>query len=168
MHRALENLSSDAFALRYSFISNPIAVYRALQRSVDVENVRRALQSGEITEDTLRGFCASVLTDLEPGKRLPQELALAAIAVALESRATAFAEEYVLDLARLDRAEFPTAIRVARQVSRERMALPANRTKDFTLGEETLVSPAGDWCPAPTPREVAVGQSEQHFELEMS
>jgi len=167
MHHVLENLTSDAFALKYSFISNPIAVYRALQRSVDVENVRLALRSGEITEEILGAFCASVLAELQPGKRLPQELALAAIAVVLETRATSFAEEYVLDLARLDLAEFPTAIRVARQAYREQKGLPANKTKEFTLGDEELGLSQGEWCPAPHPREVAVGQSEQYFELEM-
>lgn len=165
-HSVLENLKTDAFTLKFSFISNPIAVHRALQRSVDVENIRLALGSGEITEATLRAFCASVLSELEPGKRLPQELAIAAIAVALETRATSFAEEYVLDLARLDLAELPIAIRVARQACRERMTLPANRTKVFTLDNEE--TSAGDWRPAPNPREVSVGQSEQRFELEMS
>lgn len=166
MHNVLQNLETDAFALKFSFISNPNAVHRALQRSVDVENIRLALRSGEITEETLRAFCASVLSELEFGRRLPHELALAAIAVVLETRPTSFAEEFVLDLARLDLSELPIAIRVAREACRERMVLPANKTRVFRLGDEE--TPTSEWCPAPNPREVSVGQSEQRFEFEMS
>lgn len=146
-HAVLDNLKTDAFALRFSFISNPLAVHRALQRSAHVESVRLALGSGEISEETLRTFCANVLRELEHGKRLPHELAIAAIAVALETRPTSFAEEYVLDLARLDLAELPIAIRVARKACRERMTLPGNKTKAFTLGTEWALQVIGGRLP---------------------
>lgn len=163
-HRALESLKTDNFALRFSFISNPSAVHRALQRSEDVENLRLALRNGEITEETLRAFSGNVLRELEHGKRLHHELALAAIAVALEIRPTPFAEEYVLDLARLELAELPIAIRVARKACQERLKLTGNTTKVFISANEE----GADWQRAPDPRQVMVGQSDQCFELEAS
>lgn len=165
-HRVLESLKTDEFAFRFSFISNPIAVHRTLQRSEDVENLRLALRNGEITEETLRAFSGTLLRELEHGKRFLHELAIAAIAVALETRPTPFAEEYTLDLARLDLAEMPIAIRVARKACQERLKLPANITKLFTLPNEEGLSDG--WLRAPDSRHVMVGQSKQSFELEPS
>ena len=86
--RVLENLKTGEFALRFSFISDPRAVHRALRRSKDVEKLRSALRAGEVTEEALRVFSAALLGDFECGKRFPHELALAATAVALETRPT--------------------------------------------------------------------------------
>lgn len=163
-HRVLEKLKSDEFVMKFSFISNPRAVHGALQRSEEVRDLRSALRSGEITDETLRSFTAELLSHLEEGRLFEHELALAAIAVALETRSTAFAEEYVLDLARLELAELPAAIRVAREACRERLKLPGNTTKVVTLSDEEVVP--GDWQVAGEDRRVAVGQSEENFELE--
>ncbi len=162
-HRVLESLKTDEFALRFSFISNPRAVHRAMQRSGDVEHLRLALRSGEVTEDTLRAFSADLLREMEYGKRFPHELALAAIGVALETWATAFAEEFILDLARLELAELPVAIRVAREACRERLRLPGNKTRVFVFAEDEGLPT--EWQTAPESRKVMVGQSEVCFEL---
>jgi hypothetical protein len=164
-HRVLGSLKTDEFAMGFSFISNPSAVHRALQRSKDVENLRLALRTGEITEETLRAFCASLLKDLEHGQRHHHEMAFAAIAVALETRPTPFAEEYVLDLARLELAELPIAIRVARKACQERLKLPGNKTKVFTLPHDDI-GPPDDWQTVAKCRQVIVGHSEHRFELE--
>jgi len=165
-HRVLESLKTDEFAFGFSFVSSPAAVHRALQRSEYVENLRLALNRGEITEETLRAFSASLLRNLEHGKRLQHELALAAIAVTLETRPTSFAEEYVLDLARLELAELPIAIRVARKACHERLKLTGNMVKAFTLANAK--SQYRDWQRAPDARQVMVGQLDQRIELEVS
>ena len=165
-HQVLEALKTDEFALRFSYISSPRAIHRALQRSKDVEMLQLALQTGEITEETLRGFSAALLRDLEYGRRFPHELAIAAIAVALEARPTPFAEEFVMDLARLELPELPIAIRVAREACRELLRLPSNKTKAFSIAREE--APIAEWQRAPDARRVMVSQSEVSFELEAS
>ena len=163
-HSALEHLKTDAFASQYSLLSNARAVHRALQRSSAVEHVRLALCRGEITEDTIRDFCAELLHRLDYGTRHPHEVALAALAVALESRSTAFAEEFDMDLARLELAEIPMAIRVARESCTVRLKLPANKTKMFTFpdGEPRPT----DWQTRSSPPPVRVGEAIGRFELE--
>jgi hypothetical protein len=163
-HSALENLRTDEFAARYSLLSSPRAVHRALQRSKAVEHVRLALCRGEITEDAIRDFTAELLRRLDYGRRHPHEFALAALAVALESRSTPFAEELVMDLARLELAEIPMAIRVARESCNERLNLPANKTKVFTLpdGEPRPTH----WQTGSSPPPVRVGEAIGRFELE--
>jgi hypothetical protein len=128
--------------------------------------LRSALQSGEVTEDTLRVFSATLLRDLEYGRRFPHELAIAAMAVALESRPTPFAEEFVMDLARLELPELPVAIRVARECCRELLRHPSTRTEVFSITEdETSIV---DWQWAPKARQVMVSHSEVTLELEAS
>ncbi len=159
----LENLKNDEFAIKFSFISNPRAIYLALCRSEYVTNLRSALRSGEVTEETIRVFSANLLRELEYGKRFPYELALAAIAVTLETRSTPFAEEFILDLASLNLSELSIAIRVAREACQERLKHPANKTKCFSIGEnEDLLT---EWQIAPESRPVAVGQSDEYFKF---
>ena len=165
-HSVLENLRSDRFAIEFSFISNPRALHRALQRSEDVEELRNALGSGVISEETIRVFSADLLKEFQQGKRLPNELALAAFAVAFEARLTPFAEEFVMDLAKLKLAELPIAIRVARHACQERLKLSDNKTKLFRIsGEDTVPK---DWQEAPEPQKVNIGQSSERFLLEAS
>ncbi len=165
-HKVLETLKTDEFAVRFSYISNPRAIHRALQRSEEVETLQLALRNGEITEEAIRGFSTALLRDLEYGQRFPNELAIAAIAVALESRPTSFAEEFVMDLARLELPELPIAIRVARGACQELLQLPGNKTKVFRIAEEEELT--ADWQWAPEARQVVVSQSEVSFELEAS
>lgn len=135
-HRVLEELKSDELELQLSFVSNPRAIHHALQRNSCVRKVRSAMNSGEVTEDTIRQFCAKLLRELRFGSRFEHEFALAAIAVALETRVTSFADEFILDLARLELAEMPVAIRVARVACQERLKLPANQTKLFSWSDQ--------------------------------
>ena len=53
-------------------------------------------------------------------RRLPNSLALAALAVILEHRATDFAEEFLHDLSRLRLSELSAAIYVARECLKNR------------------------------------------------
>ena len=113
-HPKLNVVTSDEFAVKLAFLSNARALHRRLQRSKEVEDIRKALSSGELTDDSIRRFVATLLRTLQPGQLFSHDLALAVIAVVLETRATAFAEEFLLELAGLEMAELPMAIRVAR------------------------------------------------------
>ena len=171
LHRLMTR-SSESFRFRcfspshdigsaFSFVSSPRAVHCALQRSDEVGKLRRALKSGEVTEEAIRVCIAELLSELETGRRLPHELAIAAITVALECRPSPFAEEFILDLARLKLAELPIAIRVARRASEEWLQLSGSKSKFFTLADpetsatelkltgiapEVLVDDEVEWC----------------------
>ncbi len=108
---------------------------RLLRRTSEVAAVRQALREGAITEDTIRGFVSILVQDLRIGQQLPHELALAALAVALETRPTDFVEEYLYDLSRLRLAELSMCIRVARECLKYRTAVAQNKTRNFSLVE---------------------------------
>jgi hypothetical protein len=55
------------------------------------------------------------MNDLRRGECFPHDLALAALAVALEYRPTPFAKEYLRDLSRLRLAEMSTSVRLAQE-----------------------------------------------------
>lgn len=165
-HSTLENLKSDEFACRFSFISNPRAVHRALQRSEDVKKLRSALGSGEVTERSLREFCADLLRDLKYGSRFPHEFAIAAMAVAIENWPTPFADEFITDLGKLELRELPIAIRVAREARREFLRLPGNKTKMVAFaGEGNIIT---EWQTVSNVHRVLVDKSEEVFALEAS
>jgi hypothetical protein len=73
-----------------------------------------------------------LMKDFRIGQHFEHEIAIAAMAVALEKRSTAFAEEFLVDLAKLRLAEMPLCIRVARECVKHRMAMTQNICKTFS------------------------------------
>lgn len=132
-HPALENLKSDQFVMEFGLIGNPVALHSALKSSAYVKEILTALSTGEIDDETIRGFVSVSLRDLKPGELFAYDLTLAAIAVAVESRATALADEYLLILAALKRPELPLAIRVARIALRAQSKVPGYRSATCSL-----------------------------------
>lgn len=128
----LEQLKSEGFALSIGFLSTPNAVRRFLARRNEVLAVKEALKQGAVTEAGIRRFVSSIVQGLQVGKRLPNELALTALAVVLETRPTDFAEEFLHDLSRLELAELSLCIRVARECLRHRTTIARNKTKAFS------------------------------------
>lgn len=124
--------------------------------------MKEGLRQEAITDNTLRNFVSSLLQDLRRGERFPHELAVAAIAVALEGRATDFADEFLHDLSRLELAEMSACIRVARECWKDRMQVTHTRSKSFRLaaGDGSLSSLAGG---SAISLRTDVGQSEQRF-----
>jgi len=131
--KLLDELFSDSFVMSLAVLSTPRALRRQLLRTNEVREIREALWQGAITEETLREFVSSLLVGLHVGERFKHELALAALAVLLERRPTEFAEEFLLDLAKLKLAEMPLCIRVARECLKHRMTITQNKAKDFRL-----------------------------------
>ena len=101
----LNRLKTDAFDCSIGFHHTPSAVRRRLLMSRDVRHLAAALRFGAITENMIRELVSSIMSEFSRGRRLPNDLALAAIAVVLELAPTDFAEEYLHDLARLKLAE---------------------------------------------------------------
>lgn len=151
----LETLLSDEFQIAVGFVGTPWAVHQVLSRTPQVHAIRQGLRQGAITEETIRRFVARVLSDLRRGERFAHELALAALAVALQTRPTDFAEEFLHDLSRLQLAEMSLCIRVARLCLVRRVSLTRATAKQFnagtaqegeSTGEERLPSDmAGGW-----------------------
>jgi hypothetical protein len=99
----LQKLLSDDFYMGVGVISSARALRRCLYQSETVDELRRAIAGGVITENAIEDFVNQLMKDFERGKRFPHELPLAAIAVAIEDRKTKFTEDYLLDLARLNK-----------------------------------------------------------------
>ncbi len=131
--RVLDQLTSDEFALSVGLLPTPSSLRRLLNRTKEVAEIRESLKQEAITDDTLRRFVSSLLQDFRRGERFVHELALAALAVAVERRPTDFAEEYLHDLARLQLGEISMAIRVARECLKHRIRVAETSSKRFRM-----------------------------------
>lgn len=121
MNTVLDDLLSVDFRLALGVVSSPAAMRRCLRRSPQVQRLIAAWRSGGVSEESIRRFVARLSREFVPGLQFHHELALAAIATALESTYSAFATEYLTDLARLKRtAAFHFAPRVADDCLRDR------------------------------------------------
>ena len=125
MHSLLEVLKTEEFLYHDSFLIElpPSPMRHVLQKSSFVQDINNAVKSGEITERDIREFAASIR--VERGKKSIDDLALAAVAVALEDIETDFAHEYINDLAALNVSEIVLSRYVAREVLKE-----TEKTKD--------------------------------------
>ena len=122
----LERLKTDDFQDEIGFLLPPVPLRRVLQHSFDVHRLQVALRFGEVKEREFRDFVREVMADFRVGESFRYQLTLAALAVAVERCDDSFAEEYLLDLARLVRPELSTSFRVARECLRVRYSLPKN------------------------------------------
>lgn len=129
----LEELAAEEFAIRLAFLSTPSALRACLRKTPEVNEVIQALGQGVITEEGIRAFVSVLLEDLRVGERLPHEIAIAALAVALETRPTNFAEEFLRDLSSLRLAEMGLAIRVANECRKRRVSIAQHTSRDFDL-----------------------------------
>jgi len=139
--KVLEQLKSEDFAVSVGFLSTAGALRRFLGRTSEVAAVRQSLREGAITENTIRGFVSALIESLRIGERLPHELALSALAVALETRPTDFADEFLRGLARLKLAELSLVIRVARECLKRRVTIAHRTAKSVDLADASEEMP---------------------------
>jgi hypothetical protein len=125
----LEALRSDEFHDGVGLVSMPSAVRRALLQSRVVRRLAAAIRYGWVDEKAIAAFVGEATGALQMGWRLPDDLALAALAVVLEFRQTPFAEEFLHDLARLKLVEMATSIAVAKECLINRYAMPLTQSK---------------------------------------
>jgi len=123
----LNRLLADEFEDAVGFVTFADALRSLLARRTEVSAIREALAGGLLTEDQIRAFVSSLVRRIRWGTKFAHENALAAIAVALEPRPTAFAEEFLGDLSRIQAAEFALCSRVARQVLERRAGMTRNQ-----------------------------------------
>lgn len=153
MANALDKLKSMDFLLTVSPITTASGFRRCLQKSPFVTELRQSLVRGEITEKYIRRFVSESMKDFQRNIQFPHEPALAAVAVALESRKTPFVEEFLNDLARLEINEMDVAPRVAGACLAAWSTLPSSehRTALFDSRRDYSQSVAGDWLRALNP-----------------
>lgn len=133
MNTLLHELVSEVFELEVGFLPPTRALRRRLQRIRRVKSITKAIRLGVISETDVRSFTEDVALNFQAGVVLHGEVALAALAVALETCPQDFAEEYLCDLARLKVSELGLAIRVAQECLTARLAQPKNAIRQFSF-----------------------------------
>jgi len=151
----LERLKTDYFNFSVGFHHSPAAVRLSVLKTRDVRHLAAALRFGAVTETMIRDFVSSIVSEFSKGRRLPNDLALAAIAVVLELRPTHFAEEYLHDLARLNLAEMRTSINVARECLKNKCSVPKHQAKSFTFPSNDRF-PTQNWVQVRRRRRISV------------
>lgn len=133
-HDSLAALSTEDFDVSVGPILQAEHLWRRLNQSIYVRRLREALNQGEVTDHDVGDFVSTQVSQFRSGERLNGELALAAIAVALESRWTTFADEYLNILSGLRLAELGSAPRVAAVSRRHREVRPSTYRREVRLG----------------------------------
>jgi len=125
----LRYLGTDEFSDGIGFVLPPAPLRRALQSSSHVRALESALRYGQVTDAEVQQFVSKLLMDLRPGEVFRHDITLAALAVAMEHWHHPFAEDYLLDLARVQRSEFRCSFRVARECLKARYAFPRTQVR---------------------------------------
>src|SRR5262245_37296775 len=105
----LSRLATDEFADTVGFFLPPGPFRHVLQQSLDVRRLAAALRYRQVTVEDIRGYVGHLLKEFRQDEIFRYDIALAALAVAMEHWSNSFAEEYLLDLARIQRHEFPVS-----------------------------------------------------------
>jgi hypothetical protein len=142
MSPLLHVLTTDDFTDGVGVVLPPSPLRHVLQRAPHVRRIGAALRYGQITEQDIRVFVAQLLREFKPGELFRHDIALAALAVAMEHCGDRFAEEYLIDLARVERPEFRAAYRVARECLKARYAFPQTQVRmaRYPSGAKTSTS----------------------------
>ena len=138
MHKLLNDLTSIDFYVSLGSVSSAHALRRCLRRTNQVEQLELALRRNVVTEENIRAFVAELMRHFKRGKQFPHEIALAVVAVCLEARYTDFADEFLLELAKLDAyAEFALSPKVAKicRTAWGAVISPTDRTEQVILAE---------------------------------
>jgi hypothetical protein len=126
----LRQLLEPDFAVSLGVTTSPHAIRRALAGSPIVRDVRQAVRGGIITEADLREFVDEISAGFQKGVRFPYEAAIAALAFVLETRKTEFADEFLIDLARLRRfSEFQFAPQVGALCRQKWRQVPTTQSR---------------------------------------
>lgn len=144
----LEQLKRDDFYDSIGIAESPVRLRYVLKKLSVVRSIAEALSSGELTEKKIREFVSTILQKFVAGRRIPDGLALAAIAVVLEPRATTFAHEYLNDLAKLQLSELNIPILVAKECLRNKRSLPLNQNREHVYQEGSVPSRFMESMPA--------------------
>jgi hypothetical protein len=127
----LRNISSYEFVRSVGLVLSGKLVRRVLQRHEEVQTLARALDIGTVTTQNVEDFVRNEVGLIQRGVPLESDLAIAALAVALESSPSVFARRFITDLASLNIMEMRVSISVARECLRAMERYAATFAKDF-------------------------------------
>lgn len=113
MRTVLDSLLTNEFEDAIFGVASPSALRVVLAKSREVKEIRTAAFCGSLGEDEIERFIDTLLLDFRRGERFRGDLALAALAVVLETVPSSFAEVFLKDLSGLRIREMPMATRVA-------------------------------------------------------
>lgn len=156
MRDFLQKLLSDDFYTGVGVISSARALRRCLYQSESVDELRRAIAGGVITENSIENFVNQLMKDFERGKQFPHELPLAAIAVAIEDRKTKFTEDFLLNLARLNKI---TEMSISPEVA------GASLKRWYCIPRVRISTPSTRSASQPRKRHVEVNGIKQYWRL---
>lgn len=111
--------------------STPAVLRELLRRHQTVRALRDQYYEGLLPDELVRDFVNGLLTAGAGVNPFPFQAALSAVAVVLEPVFTGLAEEYLLDLARIQSGRFYMASRVARECLRVREQAPTTEQSVF-------------------------------------
>lgn len=123
----LDTLLTAEFEDSLGFVLPPAAFRLVLHRSQVVRQLSKSIRRREITAKSIRRFVSEQVNQLKKGEWLKGDVALAAVAVALETIKDPVADEYLTTLGNLRVPEMPTSTRVARECLKRRAMLPRNQ-----------------------------------------
>lgn len=132
----------------------------------EVPQLRDSLREGRVTDDDLREFVTDLLRAFRPGERLAEQVALAALAVALETRHSDFTDSFLEQLASSPLAELGPASQVACACLKHRGT--ESRSRVFCVGDSSGGGQSYliEFDANPTmPHHVEEGVHSGHFEL---
>lgn len=130
----LDALKNENFELDVGPAREPHILWKRLNKSAQVAALREALSRGEVTDEDLSDFVSGLVREFRHGERFPYDLALAAIAVAVERLGTKFADAYIRILAGLRLVELPSS-RVAALCGQHRASIPKTETRELVFGK---------------------------------
>jgi len=134
-HVVLVPLLSTKFDASLPATSNPKALRLALLRHETVGAIAASLSAGSLSEHDLRQFIEGLVLGYKRGQRLPNLMALAALAVVLEPRRTRFSDEYLGNLGRIVLPEFRDAADVARECLSHRQRALVVTARNYRLSD---------------------------------
>ena len=158
----LQRLRSDDFLDEMFAFSSAEGLRTFLRTRPEVSDLRRALVSGELVERDVEIFVRELLGALSPGKKFTEEIALAAIAVAIESLPGGFVD-YLEDLGRVRIQEMPLAPRVAALAVAERDKLVGGLTARMEVISALLPDGRGPQLFQPIP--IEAGSSDENLRI---
>jgi hypothetical protein len=109
------------------------ALRACLSRTPLIQDLHAGISTGEVTDADLEALVDELMMQFRRGERFPFQLALAAIAVVLETRHTRFAKEYLRSLSQLRLDELRDAIGVARECVNRRDRAVTTLCKEFLV-----------------------------------
>ncbi len=80
----LARIAAEDFEVGLGFLPTPAACREGLLSTPEVTEIRQSLRSGELTGTEVESFVEGLLLSFEKGVRFPFDVALAAVAVAVE------------------------------------------------------------------------------------